>query len=112
MRIRFTIVDLLWLSLVVALAVGWWLDHRKITTDAADQISALRVQMMMPQQEERVYSHQADALRAQLAHEPPQSSFDNMPNVRPRYPLTIPNTVPRENILSDSPSATPAQPEH
>jgi hypothetical protein len=29
MRLRFTIRDLLWLAVVVALAVGWWLDHRK-----------------------------------------------------------------------------------
>ena len=27
MRLRFSIRDLLWLTLVVALAVGWWLDH-------------------------------------------------------------------------------------
>jgi ABC-type transporter Mla subunit MlaD len=29
MRLRFTIRDLLWLSVGAALAVGWWLDHRK-----------------------------------------------------------------------------------
>jgi hypothetical protein len=29
MRFRFTIRDLLWLTLVVAMAVGWWLDHRR-----------------------------------------------------------------------------------
>jgi len=29
MRFRFTIRDLLWLTLVVALATGWWLDHRR-----------------------------------------------------------------------------------
>ena len=28
MRLRFTIRDLLWLTVVVALAVGWWLDRR------------------------------------------------------------------------------------
>jgi hypothetical protein len=28
MRIRFTIRDLLWLTLVVALATGWWVDHK------------------------------------------------------------------------------------
>ena len=28
MRLRFTIRDLLWLTLVVAMAVGWWLDHQ------------------------------------------------------------------------------------
>jgi len=26
---RFTIRDVLWLMVVVALALGWWLDHRK-----------------------------------------------------------------------------------
>jgi hypothetical protein len=31
MRLRFTIRDLLWLTLVVALAVGWWIDHRRLT---------------------------------------------------------------------------------
>jgi hypothetical protein len=29
MRFRFTIRDLLWLTVVVALAVGWWVDHRQ-----------------------------------------------------------------------------------
>jgi hypothetical protein len=28
MRLHFTIRDLLWLTLVVALAAGWWLEHR------------------------------------------------------------------------------------
>ena len=29
MRLRFTIRDLLWLTALVALAVGWWLDHHR-----------------------------------------------------------------------------------
>jgi hypothetical protein len=28
MRFRFTIRDLLWLTVVVALAVGWWVSYR------------------------------------------------------------------------------------
>jgi hypothetical protein len=28
MKLRFSIRDLLWLALVVALAVGWWIDRR------------------------------------------------------------------------------------
>jgi hypothetical protein len=28
MRLRFTIRDLLWLTLVVAMGLGWWLDHQ------------------------------------------------------------------------------------
>ena len=27
--LRFTIRDLLWLTLVVGLAVAWWVDHRR-----------------------------------------------------------------------------------
>ena len=27
MKLRFTIRDLLWLAVVVALSVGWWVDH-------------------------------------------------------------------------------------
>ena len=30
MRFRFTIRDLLWLTALVALTVGWWLDKRKL----------------------------------------------------------------------------------
>jgi hypothetical protein len=29
MRLRFTIRDLFWLTLVAALAVGWWADHHR-----------------------------------------------------------------------------------
>lgn len=31
MRFRFTLRDLLWLTVVAALAVGWWLDHKPPT---------------------------------------------------------------------------------
>jgi hypothetical protein len=27
---RFTIRDVLWLTVVVGLSVGWWLDHRRL----------------------------------------------------------------------------------
>jgi hypothetical protein len=33
MKLRFSVRDLLWLVVVMALAVGWWLDHRRLTTD-------------------------------------------------------------------------------
>jgi hypothetical protein len=32
---RFSIRDLLWLTAVVALAVGWWLDHSSMVHQAA-----------------------------------------------------------------------------
>jgi hypothetical protein len=31
MRLRFTISDLLWLTAVVAMGLGWWLDHPRLT---------------------------------------------------------------------------------
>jgi len=41
MRLRFTIRDLLWLTLVVALAVAWWMDRRRIT-EREDRIGTLQ----------------------------------------------------------------------
>jgi len=32
-RLRFSIRDLLWLTLVVALAVGWWLNRRALQAE-------------------------------------------------------------------------------
>jgi hypothetical protein len=29
MRLRFTIRDLLWLTALIAMAVGWWLDRKR-----------------------------------------------------------------------------------
>jgi hypothetical protein len=29
MRLRFTIRDLLWLAVLVAVSVAWWMDHRR-----------------------------------------------------------------------------------
>lgn len=33
---RFSIRDLLWLTLVVGLAVGWWVDRGRVVASAAD----------------------------------------------------------------------------
>ncbi len=33
MKLRFTIRDLLWLAVVAALAVGWWIDHRNLSAN-------------------------------------------------------------------------------
>ncbi len=39
MRFRFTIRELLWLTVVMAMAIGWWLDHRKLTQDISPRPS-------------------------------------------------------------------------
>ena len=38
MRLRFTIRDLFWLTLVVALAVGWWIDHQKLSGEKLNTV--------------------------------------------------------------------------
>jgi hypothetical protein len=34
-RIRFTLRDLLWFIIVIALAEAWWADHRHVNVEAA-----------------------------------------------------------------------------
>ena len=36
MRLRFSIRDLLWLTIVVAMGLGWWLDHRQLQNQCED----------------------------------------------------------------------------
>jgi hypothetical protein len=38
MPLRFTIRDVLWLTLVVALIVGWWVDHRHTQNRHASEV--------------------------------------------------------------------------
>ena len=42
MRLRFTIRDLLWLTLVVAILMAWWIDHRKSSRLRGDLDAAIR----------------------------------------------------------------------
>jgi len=39
---RFTIRDLLWLMVVVALSIGWWMEYRKFTPSEKDSMKELR----------------------------------------------------------------------
>jgi hypothetical protein len=36
MKLRFSIRDLLWLKLVAAMAVAWWIDHRTMRDELDD----------------------------------------------------------------------------
>jgi type II/III secretion system protein len=48
MKLRFTIRDLLWLAVVVALAVAWWLDHRQsLRIYPVKSVSASEVVMVL-----------------------------------------------------------------
>jgi hypothetical protein len=41
---RFTIRDVLWLTVVVALGIGWWIDHRRMAAVIDFQDFAIRTQ--------------------------------------------------------------------
>jgi hypothetical protein len=70
MRFRFTIRDLLWLTALVAMGVGWWVDHRA-------QVE--RFESMRPS-EIVVYPVTVAAPNAMLRAL--QTAFAGVPNVR------------------------------
>ena len=37
--LRFSIRDMLWLTVVVGMGIGWWLDHKNLTRDSTSQLS-------------------------------------------------------------------------
>jgi hypothetical protein len=39
MKLRFTIRDLLWLALVVALATAWWWDHNRLESVSMNRMT-------------------------------------------------------------------------
>jgi hypothetical protein len=57
MRLRFTIRDLLWLTVVVALLTGWWFD-RKRAVESGEQITANQTSLIV--------SREIDFLKAQI----------------------------------------------
>jgi hypothetical protein len=46
MPFRFTIRDLFWLTLVIALVVAWWLDRRSLPRQSATEFNALRERLI------------------------------------------------------------------
>jgi hypothetical protein len=52
MHLRFTIRDLLLLTAVVALVIGWWLDHKHM----ARELSAFQQEMKIERKEFALYS--------------------------------------------------------
>jgi len=59
---RFTIRDVLWLTVVVALGVAWWLDHRLTTAGRADA----EAELALEQERRRSVTLQRDMLGEQL----------------------------------------------
>jgi hypothetical protein len=70
---RFTIRDLLWLTVVVALAIAWWLDHQRSSRDfrrMAEANAKLRYEAIVAKEE-------AVFLRVRLSRQSGRASGSN-----------------------------------
>jgi hypothetical protein len=68
---RFTIRDVLWLTALVALAVGWWLDRNSLRRELgsfATQIEAAKLQQLKTEQELSKVNLQLRAAQAKQQH--------------------------------------------
>jgi len=64
MKLRFSIRDLLWLTFVVALAVGWWLDHVRLNSN--DQVDYKMLPSPSYMTEQVIFKQDSDGIwRAQ-----------------------------------------------
>ena len=75
MRIHFNLRDLFWLTLVAAMGVAWFIDHKRTTESAADKFSSLQVESMI--------------LRGQSRTLNSETQFDGMPIVRQRKQTSV-----------------------
>jgi hypothetical protein len=96
MRFRLTIRDLLWLTVVVALSVGWWLNARanRVAVDRLieaahseaknqSELASKRIELMQLEIQNRLLEKQA--ISGQLNREPTDDKpIDNMPIMSPR----------------------------
>jgi hypothetical protein len=63
MRLRFNVRDLLWLAVVVALAVGWWLDRARYWNFEIE-IRHLQKALEVAKFDKEMLSHDYDRLSA------------------------------------------------
>jgi hypothetical protein len=68
MRFRFTIRDLLWLTVVVALAVAWWVDHHDLIKYKDVYSELFRVDFAKPEDQKRLDNFLAEPGR-KLEHD-------------------------------------------
>ena len=74
MRFRFTIRDLLWLTALIAMGMAWWLDHRAIQRQSANEFNALR---------EDFSRLRGQVIRAQMAQSTSAKGREPIPEVPP-----------------------------
>ncbi len=91
MRLRFSIRDLLWLTVVVALAAGWWVDHGAMNNNIV-KLQAVELKAKLQENEIQVLQDELrslavrrDVLEGQVnTHDPDNTPIDGMPIVPPR----------------------------
>ena len=66
MRLRFTIRDLLWLTLVVTLIVGWYFDKRNSMREYGQQILSLKDDVKLAEQRMKHAEQQEELWQAKL----------------------------------------------
>ena len=78
---KFSIRDLLLLTLIVALAVGWWLDHQRRESDFKAMREELNRRQQVEQAEAWIMSHQSLGAMTNTKL-PPTSRDDLIPMTR------------------------------
>jgi hypothetical protein len=77
MKPRFTIRDLFWLVLVVALAMAWWIDR-------THSIEHLKFEHDISAQKEAALMADMSKLRQWVTKQNREAAYDQMPYVPPR----------------------------
>jgi len=95
MRLRFTIRDLLWLTLMVALVVGWYFDKRKSMREYGQQIQSLKGDVKYAEQQVKHAEQQEELwlskLRLKIIGTPEEES---LPKPKPLEQNGYPNPGP------------------
>jgi hypothetical protein len=65
---RFTIRDVLWLTVVVGLAVGWWMDHWQISSFERELLDGLRQMAKKGESGHYPYTQHQKASPAPVTH--------------------------------------------
>jgi hypothetical protein len=82
MRLRFTIRDLLWLTLVVAMGVGWWLEHRMWT--ASSRFTIREIPNVLPQSSSKTNMEITDHKTGTIQIEDILSNYKTTPTQQPK----------------------------
>jgi uncharacterized protein HemX len=96
---KFSVRDLLWLTVVVALGVGWWVDHNQSNKRAADRRRETQEQIDKLAEENSQLSKERDSL-AHIAGHMPHRMFPEK-NIYHKQLKVTPSSSPAPNPPSE-----------